>query len=372
MTDIKEKNLREFGKIIMRLVAGQDLTRAEAGEYYRQVILNEQPELQQGAFLISHLTKGPNTEELCGAWDALYEFDTAKIEPDFAEECCDIVGTGSDALKTVNVSTPAALIAAACGIKIAKKGARLVTGVSGATDVLEIFGLDISKPLSMAQKCLEEHGICYLPGESFLKSGWARLIQSMRFTSVFNIIGPLTRPCAKTSSIVIGAYAEALCPQLIEILRETGTKAAISPYGMSEKHDPELGIDEISICGPTAIVELRQGNIDKYTLTPTDFGVKQCSYRQIASRDSASGNAEAILAVLEGRDNGPLADLFAVNAAAALRVSGYEEDLKKGTALALEALANGQALEKLKKLIACQGRDNESIHSLTAAVNNSR
>ena len=361
MLDNKEKNLRKFGKTIMRLVAGQNLSRAEAKECYRQIILNEQPELQQGAFLISHLTKGANTEELCGAWDALYEFDTAKIEPNFAEECCDIVGTGSDALKTVNVSTPAALIAAACGVKIAKKGARLVTGVSGATDVLEIFGLDITMPLSQAQKCLEDHGICYLPGESFLKSGWGRLIQSMRFTSAFNIIGPLTKPCAKTSSIVIGAYAEALCPQLVEVLRDTGTKTAISPYGMAENYDKKLGIDEISVCGPTAIVELREGKIDSYTLTPADFGVKQCSYHDVASKDSAAGNATAILEVLSGRDDGPLADLFAVNTAAALRVAGHEENLKKGTALAREALATGKAMEKLKKLIEYQGHPENSI-----------
>ena len=355
MLNEKEKNLRAFGKMIMKLAQGRDLSRSETRECYRQVILNEQPELQQGAFLMSHLTKGPTTEELSGAWDALYEFDTEKIEPDFAEECCDIVGTGSDALKTVNVSTPAAFVAAACGIRVAKKGARLVTGVSGATDILEIMGLQLDTPLSRANLCLEEHGICYLPGESFLKSGWARLIQSMRFTSVFNIIGPLTRPCAKTSGIVIGAYSESLCPQLVEVLKNTGTKAAISPYGMSEKHDKHLGIDEISVCGPTAMVELRQGKIESYTVTPADFGVRQCDYEDVASRESARGNVKAILKILSGRDEGPLADLFAVNAAAALRVSGREPDLKKGTALAREAIASGKALNKLRHLISCQG-----------------
>ena len=355
MLNEKEKNLRAFGKMIMKLAGGRDLSRSETRECYCQVILNKQPELQQGAFLMSHLIKGPTTEELCGAWDALYEFDTEKIEPDFAEDCCDIVGTGSDALKTVNVSTPAAFIAAACGIRVAKKGARLVTGVSGATDILEIMGLRLDTPLNRAKQCLEEHGICYLPGESFLKSGWARLIQSMRFTSVFNIIGPLTRPCAKTTAIVIGAYAESLCPQLVEVLKNTGTKAAISPYGMSEKHEKHLGIDEISVSGPTAIVELRQGKIESYTVSPADFGVKQCDYEDVASRESAQGNVRAVLKVLSGREEGPLADLFAVNAAAALRVSGREDDMKKGTALALEAIASGRALEKLHRLIEYQG-----------------
>ncbi len=350
-----EENLRAFGRIIVELTKGKNMSRAEAREYYRQVILSEQPELQQGAFLIAHLMKGPTTPELCGAWDALYEYDTEKIEPDITEDCCDIVGTGSDALKTVNVSTPASFIAAACGVKIAKKGARLVTGVSGATDLLEIMGLDLSSPLAAANRCLEDHGICYLPGESFLKAGWGRLIQSMRFTSAFNIIGPLTRPCAKTTSIVIGVYAAYLCPQLIEILQATGTTAAMAPYGMSDQHEYKLGIDEISVCGPTHIVELSDGKIERYLLNPEDFGVRKCSYEDVASKNTARENALAALKVLAQKDEGPIADLFCVNAAAALRVAGKEADLKKATHLAREALASGEALIKLKRLIEYQG-----------------
>ncbi len=366
-----ELQLRNFGKAIMKLANQENISRKEAKELYRQVILNEQPELQQGAFLMSHLMKGPTTEELCGAWDALYEYDTATIHPDFSEECCDIVGTGSDALKTVNVSTPASFIAAACGVKIAKKGARLVTGVSGATDILELFGLKIDAPLSQAQKCLEDHGICYLPGEAFLQSGWARLIQSMRFTSAFNIIGPLTKPCAKTTSIVIGAYAANICPQLIDVLKDTGTKRAMSPYGMSEKHEKHLGIDEISICGPTKIIELNNGKIEEYTVTAADFGVKQCSYEEVASRESANGNGEAILDILKGKDDTPLADLFAVNAAAALKVAGVENDLKKATSQCKEAIANGSALEKLRQLIIYQGGNSgfRKLESLLERIN---
>lgn len=350
-----EMNLRAFGKVIGELGQGKNLSREEAREYYRQVILSEQPELQQGAFLIAHLMKGPTATELSGAWDALYEYDTEKITPNFPEDCCDIVGTGSDALKTINVSTPASFIAAACGVKVAKKGARLVTGVSGATDILEIMGLDLATPLAEANRCLEENGICYLPGEAFLKAGWGRLIQSMRFTSAFNIIGPLTKPCAKTTSIVIGAYAESLCPLLIEILQETGAKAAMSPYGMSDRHAEDQGIDEISICGTTRVVELRDGKVERYSLRPEDFGIKCCNYEDIASKGSAQENVAAILKVLSGKDEGPLADLFAVNAAVALRVYGVEEDLKKATVQAREKIADGSALVKLQQLISVQG-----------------
>lgn len=351
----KEEKMRVFGRLIGNLVDGKDMARATCKEAYRQVILNEQPELQQGAFLAAHLAKKATLDELCGVWDALYEYDTATISPDFAEECCDIVGTGSDALKTINVSTPASFLAAACGVKVAKKGARLVTGVSGATDIMEIMGVSISSPLAKAQQCLEDHGICYLPGEAFLQAGWGRLIQSMRFTSTFNIIGPLTKPCAKTRSIVIGAYAPEICPQLIEVLRGTGSKAAMSPYGWSSKHDPSLGIDEVSVCGPTTMVELRRGQVETYTLTPPDFGIREHNYEDIASKENAAANVAAILAVLQGEADTPVADMFCVNAACALRVSGLEEDLVKGTAMARETIANGTALEKLRQLVYYQG-----------------
>ncbi len=350
-----EEELRQFGRLTTSLIDSADMSREQTKDAYRQIILNEQPELQQGAFLAAHLAKGPTTKELCGVWDALYEYDTATISPNFPEDCCDIVGTGSDALKTINVSTPAGFIAAACGVKIAKKGARLVTGVSGATDIMEIMGFSMESPLEKAQLSLEKHGICYLPGEIFLQSGWARLILSMRFTSTFNIIGPLTKPCAKTTSIVIGAYAENICPQIVSILKDTGMKAVMSPYGMSDKHDDHLGIDEVSVCGTTKMVELADGNIETYNLTPADFDIKQYVYEDIASRENAQENVKAILQVLQGEVETPLADLFAVNAACALRVHGVEEDLKKGTMLAKEAIANGTALEKLRNLIACQG-----------------
>ncbi len=112
---------------------------------------------------------------------------------------------------------------------VAKKGARLVTGVSGASDIFEILGVDLDSPLTQAEQCLEKYGFCYLPGEAFLKSGWARLIMSMRFTSAFNIIGPITRPCEQTNCIVIGQYAPNVCDQVIDVLREIGSSF---PQGM--------------------------------------------------------------------------------------------------------------------------------------------
>lgn len=351
----EESKLRAFGQLICKVAAGRFMSREEATEAYRQIILNEQPELQQGAFLMAHITRGPSTEELSGAWDALDRHDTAKIHTDLPRPICDIVGTGSDSLKTINCSTPAALIAAGCGLATAKKGARLVTGVSGASDIFEILGIDLNTPLVRAEECLQKHKICYLPGETFLKSGWARLIRVMRFTSVFNIIGPLTRPCEDNDCIVIGAYSPQVCDQLIDVLREINMPAALAPYGTALEFDSNLGMDEFSLAGPTRVVELRGGAITTHEVAPEDFGLKSVPFEKIASRQTAAENARVILAVLRGEYDRPEADFFCMNAGAALYLAGLARDYRQGTEMARQALADGRAYEKLELLRRCQG-----------------
>ena len=350
-----ETQLREFGKLICSIAAGRFMTRKTSAEAYRQIILNEQPELQQGAFLMAHITRGPSIEELSGAWDALDRYDTAKIRTSLEGPVCDIVGTGSDPLKTINCSTPAALIAAACGLTIAKKGARLVTGVSGASDIFEKFGINLDAPLSKAEEGLARYGICYLPGEAFLKSGWARLIQSMRFTSAFNIIGPLTRPCEQNNCIVIGAYAPHVCDQLIAVLKEIGMPAALAPFGMVLGIDASQGMDEFSLAGPTRVVELRHSKVETYEVTPEDFGLKTVDFKSIASQATAEENARRIAEVLRGRYDLPEADFFCMNAASALYVSGLAKNYAGGVDMAKAALAAGKAYEKLVQLREMQG-----------------
>lgn len=331
------------------------MTRKQSCEAYKNIILNEQPELQQGAFLMAHITRKPSVEELSGAWDALNQYDTEKISVNISGPVCDIVGTGSDPLKTVNCSTPAALIASACGLPVAKKGARLVTGVSGASDVLEILGINLNAPLSQAEKCLDKYGICYLPGEAFLKSGWARLIKTMRFTSAFNIIGPLTCPCEKTNCIVIGAYSPEVCDQLVSILKQINMPFALAPFGMVDGIDKNKGMDEFSLSGPTRVVELKNNNIQIYEVRPEDFGLKTVDFSKISSSRTAHENSRRILKVLEGQYDTPDADFFCMNAAAALYISGLADNYAKGLEMAKQAAAQGKALEKLEKLRQMQG-----------------
>ncbi|MCL2172535.1 MAG: anthranilate phosphoribosyltransferase [Nitrososphaerota archaeon] len=350
---VTEEKLRTFGQLICKVATGKTMTREETCEAYKQIILNEQPELQQGAFLLAHITRKPTTEELSGVWDALDRFDTEKFKAKIRDgkAVCDIVGTGSDAMKTVNASSPAALIASACGAVIAKKGAKKVTGVSGASEIFEILGVNLSSPMSKAKQSLEKHNICYMPGEAFLKSGWARLIQYMRFTSTFNIVGPLTLPCENTCCIVIGAYAPEVCDQLVAILKEIGIKRAVAPYGMVKGVENSKGIDEFSPCGPTRVTELKNGKIQTYIVQPEDFGIKTHSTFDIASLNKAYDNAMAIKRVLSKDYNDPLADLFCMNAASALYVSGISDSYKDGMEKAQEALKAGKALKQLDYLV---------------------
>jgi anthranilate phosphoribosyltransferase len=346
-----EENLRTFGQLICRIIAGKTMTREESCEAYRKIILNEQPELQQGAFLAAHIARKPTTEELSGVWDALDKYDTEKFRADIKNNACDIVGTGSDAMKTVNASSPAALIASACDVPIAKKGAKKVTGVSGASEIFEILGVNLSSPMSKTKQSLEKYNICYMPGEAFLKSGWARLIQYMRFTSAFNIVGPLTMPCENTTCMVIGAYAPQVCDQLVAILKEIGLNRAVAPYGMVNGVDVTMGIDEFSPCGPTRVVELKNNKIQTYTVQPEDFGIKTHDAFDVASFNKAYDNAVAIKQVLSGKYASPLADLFCMNAAAALYVSGTSTSYKDGMERAREALSSGKALMQLNHLV---------------------
>ncbi|ARM30910.1 anthranilate phosphoribosyltransferase [Prosthecochloris sp. HL-130-GSB] len=350
-----EQELRDFGRLVSAISSGHVMTRQEAFDAYRQVILDQQPELQQGAFLAAHFMRTPTVEELSGAWDALDRYDTAKVTANIDGPVCDIVGTGSDPLKTLNCSSPAALIASACGLAVAKKGARLVTGVSGASDIFECLGIDLQAPLAQAEMALNSSGICYLPGESFLKSGWARLITHMRFTTAFNILGPLSRPCSENNCAVVGAYAPDVSDRMIAILREIGMEAALSPYGMVDGKDGMLGMDEFSPCGPTRVVELREGMVEHYEVTPFDFGMKTCRFEEIASLSSAEENARVILDVLEGRYEGAAADFFCMNAAAALYCAGMAEDYLEAAEMARMALASGKAYERLEELRAWQG-----------------
>jgi anthranilate phosphoribosyltransferase len=349
-----EDLLRGFGRAIMEVTQGRHLSREETKEIYRQILLAEQPDLQQGAFLAAHMANGPTLEEIAGAWEAQMEYDVETINPTIPARSADIVGTGSDFLKTINASSGAAILAAAAGAYVAKKGARAATGVSGASDIFEAFGVSLDSPLSQAAESLAAHRLCYIPGERFLRSGWGRLIRVMRFRTIFNLACPLLMPSLATRSLVIGAYSATLARQLVAICREIGLAGALGIYGRSDAHRADQGMDEVSVCGPTLVVELRRGKITEYVLEPEDLGVRRHSYADIAAKADTRENALALLGVLSARSNGAAADFLAVNAAAVLYLLDLAPSWPQAVEQARQTLAQGKALETLRRMVGAQ------------------
>ncbi len=347
-----------FGGLIAKIAFQRGrMSREEAQAAYRQVILNLQPELQQGAFLLAHMARGPVNEELLGALDAIEEHDALKISCGKAGPVCDIGGTGADALKAINCSMPASLIAASCGLNVAKKGAKNCIGGTGSIDIIEELGIDVGTSLEAAMLCLDKYGYCLMPNEIFIKSVWPRLIGNMNFITAFNLVGPLTKPCADTSSIVVGSYSPQICSMLIEVAKEVGYKSAIAAYGMADESEIEDGMDEISPCGETLIVELLpDGKTSSYEIAPSDFGAKPCRLEEILESD-AKNDAARILDVLKcGKAESPEGRFFCINASAMLKIAGIAPDFKVGYEMAAQALAKGLAYEKLQQFKSIQGR----------------
>jgi anthranilate phosphoribosyltransferase len=191
----------------------------------------------------------------------------------------------------------------------------------------------------------------------------------MRFTSIFNIVGPLTMPCPAASYLVLGVYKKELARTMAAIAGEIGIQKALCLYGTSQAHDQSLGIDEVSLCGPTYCVEFSSGKLHEYALTPSDFGLKPGRYEDVASKADARGNALAALKVLAGRDDGPLADFLAANTAVALRLADKAPDLARGVDQAREAMASGAALERLRGLVSTQnGNPDQGLAKLESML----
>ena len=193
---IKEESARWFGSVINRLTAGENITRAEARECWRQICEEEQTDLQQGGFIAALKSKKETLEEIAGTFDALYEFDTIKVKVETPEPFVDNCGSGADALKTINISTAAAIVAAACGVYVVRHAARAITSNCGAIDVIEALGVNVEQAPELPKRSLETVGIC--AWNAFLPSVHPRTIgrisSQIRFGSTFNVVGPLLNP----------------------------------------------------------------------------------------------------------------------------------------------------------------------------------
>jgi anthranilate phosphoribosyltransferase len=350
----REERLRYFGAMIGRLIRGENLTREETRECWRQICTEEQPDLPQGAFIAALKAKPETPEEVAGTFEALYEYDTVKVVVETSEPLIDNCGTGADLLKTLNISTGAAIIAAACGQYVVRHAARAVSSHCGAIDVIEALGVNVESAPELPKQSLERAGISTWNGllPSLHPKTLSRVLSQIRFGTTINLVGPLISPVLPSYK-VMGVSSLEVIDIEVQVLRELGFKGAFVMHGLEAGSD--MGMDELSTLGPTHVAELRaDGRIERYTVMPEDLGLRRARFADLASSRDVQQDALALLRVIMGKDEGPRSDIICLNAAPMLYIMGQARDLRTGIAMAREAIANGSALEKLQGWVTWQ------------------
>ncbi len=326
---------------IAKLVNGEDLTFEESYFTMRQIMSGEADQAQIAGFLVGLRMKGETPHEIAGCAKAMIE---KAVKIDFNDEnLIDTCGTGGDEVGTFNISTASAIVASACGAKVAKHGNRAVSSKCGSADVLKELGVNIELSPQEAKKCLEEIGIAfiYAPLYHTAMKYAGPVRQALGIRTVFNILGPLTNP-AQAKRQIIGVFSESLTEKIALVLKELGTKHALVVHGAG-------GIDEISISGHTKVSELKNGEVKTYEINPEDFGFKKWDLNLVLGAD-AKTNAEIIKKIFDG-EKGPQRDIVLLNSGAAIYVSGLADSIQDGIKMAREAIDSGKAKKKLEELI---------------------
>ncbi|MDD5288256.1 MAG: anthranilate phosphoribosyltransferase [Dehalococcoidales bacterium] len=325
---------------IAQLVGGRSLTIDEASAVMTEIMEGNATPAQFGAFVTALRLKGETVEEIAG----LARTMRAKaLRVNIDEPVVDTCGTGGDGLGTFNISTAAAFVAAACGLKIAKHGNRAMSSQCGSADVLEALGVKIDLNPEQVQKCLGKVGIGFMLAPVFhpaMKYAAAPR-KEVGIRTVFNILGPLTNPAGATAQ-VLGVPEKGLTEKMATVLKMLGCQHALVVHG-------EDGLDEITVTGKTFISELKNGSIENYEIAPEGLGLPRTKPGSLKG-GTAQENADLLRSILSGR-KGAQRDIVLMNAAAALIAGDKTKTLAQGIALAGEVIDNGKALQKVTEFV---------------------
>ncbi|MEX2212140.1 MAG: anthranilate phosphoribosyltransferase [Gaiellaceae bacterium] len=327
---------------IAELLDRHDLTRERAREVMGQIMGGETTPAQIGGFLVALRAKGETADEIAGFAEAMREH-VIPVHPT-RTDLVDTAGTGGDGAQTLNISTAAALVAAAAGAAVAKHGNRAVSSACGSADVLEALGFELEQPPERIARSIDElgFGFMFAPSHHPAMRHAAPVRRELATRTVFNVLGPLTNPAGARAQVV-GVYAPGLVRTLAEVLARLGARRAFVVHGAA-------GIDELSPAGPNLVCEVADGRVTERTLDPLDLGISRCAPEDLRGGTPAE-NAAAIREVFAG-GNGGRRDAILLNAAGAIAAAGHAEDLREGIAVAREALESGAALERLDALVA--------------------
>jgi len=340
---------------IAKVVRGKDLSEKETEMAMDEILSGKATSAQISSFLTALRMKGETVDEITGAARAVraraikmqltnhmvnIDRDEINVEDETIIDTC---GTGGEGTNTFNVSTATALVVAAGGIKVAKHGQRTESNHCGSANVLEVLGLELDISRTDAERCIHEVGIGFLYAPLFYGAMKypAGPRREIGIRTIFNLLGPLTNPARATAQI-LGVYDSDLTEKMAQVLKRLGTREAFVVCG-------EGTFDEISICGPTRVSHLKDGEISTFDITPEEYGFEKAKPEEIRGGD-AKENAQIIRDILEGQ-RGPKRDMVLLNAGAAFVATGFDLNLEQGIEKARYAIDSGRAKEKLQSLV---------------------
>ncbi|MEM0010617.1 MAG: anthranilate phosphoribosyltransferase [Candidatus Bathyarchaeia archaeon] len=330
---------------IRKIVEGINLSYQEAYEAMREIMTGRATPAQIAAFLTALRMKGETVEEISAFASAMREL-YIPIKPNVNGRLIDTCGTGGDRIKTFNVSTLAAFVAAGAGALVAKHGNRSVTSKAGSADLLERLGLRLDVGADVVQKAIEEIGIGFIYAPNFHPAMKYAIgpRKEIAIRTVFNILGPLVNP-ANVRAQLLGVFNRSLLEPMAHVLRNLGCEEAIIVNGLD-------GLDEISIVGRTAIAWLKDGKVKTFEITPEDLGLEKAEPESIMvnSLDECAEIAFRLI-YCEPDLRDPMLRMLLANSSAALVIGGKADNFKEGVELALESISSGSAYKKLKSLI---------------------
>ncbi len=324
------------------VIKKQDLDPSFMRSVMHRIMRGEATDAQIGGFLVGLRMKGETVEEITAAAEVMRELATGVELPDLPHTV-DIVGTGGDASSSFNISTTSMFVAAAAGCHVAKHGNRAVSSRSGSADVLEAAGIRLDLTAEQVCQCVTEIGVGFMfaPMHHTAMKHAIGPRKELAVRTMFNLLGPLTNPASAPNQL-LGVFSDEWVMPLAKVLKELGSRHAMVVHSAD-------GMDEISICAPTRVAELKEGEITEYTIEPEQFGMRRAESTAISVPDVTSSLA-MMQSVLANEPGAPL-DIVLLNAGAAIYTAGVVDDLRFGIERARQIIASGGAEKKLAHLV---------------------
>lgn len=327
--------------LLKKLMAKEDLSFDEIKFAVDSIAHKEVSDAQIASFLTAVSAKGVSAEAFYAFAANMRNYARRVITDKYIVDSC---GTGADMSKTINISTSASIVARASGVNVVKQTNSSITSASGSTDFLSALGINITRTPEQAVDFFNRHGITFVHSPYFndFASVNNPIRQQIGIKTIFNFLGPLINPAFPDAQL-LGVSSNQMCDKIAYALKKLGTDRALVVNGL------EPNIDEISICSPTRVLELKNGEIEEYMIKPEDFGFK-CAVLSEIQGGNGPENAKLITEIFENKRKGAMLDVILLNAGAMIYLSGRAKTIQEGIKQAQFNIENGKALEVLKGL----------------------